>query len=1452
MGEKMGSAVANIDRKPSVTLSLVIFVVLVTTMGFLRFHLFHDRFIALTYGLPLLVCLWHKDRRLLWSMAGTFTVMAAVKAFFLLPDPNAHDWTEFVQWLMQVANIIVIASAVHAILDLTGRLHARNVELAEANEEISRQNDELRAREEEISRQNDELQTQSEELAQQNEELQQQTEELNRQNEEMQQQSEELEQQTEELQTQAEELRTTNDELNQRESILATILASLQGDRSDEREMMARICQSLVPLLGGAAVAAAVVEQDGEELVARTHTNLDDLAQERWPLKESFARIVMERSQTAFIDDLAARPDLVISQSKRQRFRSILAAPLLLHGKTIGAVEAYAEQPQRWTAEQFRIIEWVAAQCSMILEITRAEAALRESEARLRAMADAIPQLAWIAHGDGFIHWYNRQWYAYTGTTPQEMEGWGWQSVHDPEILPEVMEQWKAAIATGEPFEMIFPLRGADGRFRPFLTRAQPLKDSQGRVAHWFGTNTDVEAMKQAEEALRKSEERYRTLFNSLIMGFCTIEVLFDGDGKPVDYRFLEINPAFEGQTGLRNAQGKRIRELVPDNEEYWFEIYGKVALTGEPARFVNEAKALGRWYDVSAYRVEGPKSRKVAIIFNDITEGKRAEESLRESESFHRQTLESIPGMVFTTRPDGYCDYQSQQWVEYTGVPMREHHGDGWGNLLHPDDRPRALAAWQDAVEGRAPYDLEYRVRRHDGEYEWFKVIGRPIRDAAGQIVRWFGVAANIDGLKRAEAAAGRHSSLMEGINRILNAALTCQTEEQLGEACLQVAETITQSRFGFIGQITEAGLQEIAISNPGWDACNIIRPDGHRKPLDNFAIHGIYGRVLQDGKSLIANDPPSHPDSIGLPAGHPPLEAFLGVPLAREGRTMGMIAVANREGGYTQEDVDVLESLAPAIVEAFLRKRTEGLLRESEDRFRTMADGLPLIIWVHDAQGDLRFVNSAYREFFDVTPEQVRGGGWQPLVHPDDAASYAEEFLACVRDRRAFRAEARVRRADGQWRWIESYGKPRFSNAGEFLGFVGTSPDITDRKQAERQLKEWSETLERRVAERTAEAEHRAKQLQRLAGELTQAEQKERQRLATILHDHLQQLLVGAKFHLNILHSQTTDAPVREGLRHVDDLLDQSLTTSRSLTVELSPPILYEGTFAQVLQWLARWAREKHALAVDVRADEQVNVQDRSVRALLFQAIRELLLNVRKHAKVNKACIWMKRNGRQMEIVVADEGAGFDPAARHRDSHGNGSGSGFGLFSIGERLELLAGRMEVASCPGQGTRVRLVAPLEASAPEAAAPSPASPVAGQAGDKQPSPVHDGQKIRVLLADDHAVVRDGLARLLGTQPDIAVVGQAEDGLEAVELALRLRPDVVVMDVSMPNLGGVEATRRILRDMPEARVIGLSMHVQEDVAAQMSAAGAAAYLTKTSQPPKLLAAIRECGRGMPQG
>ena len=210
---------------------------------------------------------------------------------------------------------------------------------------------------------------------------------------------------------------------------------------------------------------------------------------------------------------------------------------------------------------------------------------------------------------------------------------------------------------------------------------------------------------------------------------------------------------------------GRSFWELVPES-------LGRVDEAAcRRAQETGEALTLEIESADSAWRLAAvPVTGGVCVVLTDVTgwgERRWTEETSPQGESFYRQILESIPGMVFTTRADGYCDYQSRQWVEYTGVPMGEQLGDGWNSLLHPEDQARAFAAWQEAVAGRAPYDLEYRVRRLDGRYEWFRVVGRPLRDPAGRIVRWFGVALNIQDLKRTEVQLRQAKAQLEEADR-------------------------------------------------------------------------------------------------------------------------------------------------------------------------------------------------------------------------------------------------------------------------------------------------------------------------------------------------------------------------------------------------------------------------------------------------------------------------------------------------------------------------------------------------------------------------------------------------------------------------------------------------------------------------------------------------------------
>jgi signal transduction histidine kinase len=224
---------------------------------------------------------------------------------------------------------------------------------------------------------------------------------------------------------------------------------------------------------------------------------------------------------------------------------------------------------------------------------------------------------------------------------------------------------------------------------------------------------------------------------------------------------------------------------------------------------------------------------------------------------------------------------------------------------------------------------DEGWRVRKDGGRF-WADAFITALRNEAGHLRGFVKITRDITERKRTEAKILRQTAVLEGINRIFQDALRCETEEDLGRTCLAVAEAVTASKFGFLGEInpTTGLLNDIAISDPGWEVCRIEPSSGSRRPPLHFQIHGIYGRVLLDGRGFFTNDPETHPDRIGVPAGHPPLTAFLGVPFVRDGQTFGMVGVGNRDGGYGQEELEALEALAPAMVEAISRNRAEAAL--------------------------------------------------------------------------------------------------------------------------------------------------------------------------------------------------------------------------------------------------------------------------------------------------------------------------------------------------------------------------------------------------------------------------------------------------------------------------------------------------------------------------------------------
>lgn len=526
---------------------------------------------------------------------------------------------------------------------------------------------------------------------------------------------------------------------------------------------------------------------------------------------------------------------------------------------------------------------------------------------------------------------------------------------------------------------------------------------------------------------------------------------------------------------------------------------------------------------------------------------------------------------------------------------------------------------------------------------------------------------------------------------------------------------------------------------------------------------------------------------------------------------------------------------------------------LRESEERLRRVASAGRIGFYEWSSQTDSAYWSPEAYELFGRKPGDPTGfQGWIACLHPEDRERAARNQAHMMEHARAaercvrLRDEYRTMHDDGVVLWLEA--TTEFDPDGDAMVIRGAVRDITDRKRMENELVRSRARLEITVEERTRELsqtvlalQERSEQLRRMTAQLTLAEQRERQRLAQVLHDGLQQILVGAKFRLALLE-KNPDA--QNEANQVVELIDDAIETSRSLTAELCPPILLQGDFVSALEWLARWMHDKHELEVSLTAREKVGPLMEDTTLLLFQAARELLFNVVKHAGVNTARVELSRSDGQVSMIVEDEGIGFDPDQLHAEGRPS---EGIGLFGIGERLSYIGGRMEIRSAPGRGSRFKLTAPVQSGPADADQSLVEAPVTvSVAFSSQPetgSAAGAGVRIRIVLVDDHMVMRQGLAALLRNEPDFEIAGEASDGQAAISLIRRIRPDVVLMDISMPGMDGIQATQEIHKELPDVRVIGLSMFQEKKQERAMREAGAVAYLTKSGPFDALIAAIR---------
>lgn len=520
---------------------------------------------------------------------------------------------------------------------------------------------------------------------------------------------------------------------------------------------------------------------------------------------------------------------------------------------------------------------------------------------------------------------------------------------------------------------------------------------------------------------------------------------------------------------------------------------------------------------------------------------------------------------------------------------------------------------------------------------------------------------------------------------------------------------------------------------------------------------------------------------------------------------------------------------------------RSTQDQLQKSREEYTALFDFAPIGYVAINKDHVIKKGNLTAARLLGIPRSKIIGRPFAEYIRVEDRDKWFLHARKLIVHGQKEAIELQMLGADQTFLDVYLKGEPVSDADGNVTGARIAFVDITPLKESQRRLKTAHDELARKSQEldaRNVSLTKRTAQLSKLTSAMTDTEQRERKRLARILHDDLQQLMAAAKFNISAILSKSDDPLLLAFATDAQQMLDEAIQTSRTLTTELSPTILHESGLIDTLNWLCRWVRDKHKLSVTLEAARDADTNSDAIKLLVFESVRELLFNVVKHAGVSEARVRLSRTDGRIQVVVTDMGAGFDPSSL--ESEDDTAEAKFGLFSLKERVLLFDGELKIDSVPGRGSTFTLTVPLFLESmplEEHVADEPGKAAIPEPGQAQPG------KIRLMLVEDHAVVRQGLAAILRRDAEIEIAGLAADGQEAVEMARQIRPDVILMDYNLPKLSGVEATRAIHAENPGIRIIGLSMYNEMEFADNMKQAGAAGFLSKAGPGADLISGIK---------
>jgi PAS domain S-box-containing protein len=1048
-----------------------------------------------------------------------------------------------------------------------------------------------------------------------------------------------------------------------------------------------------------------------------------------------------------------------------------------------------------------------------ITDRKRFEDELLESERRYAALAEAVPQLVWTAGPDGGVDYFNRRWYAYTETSPDESLNQGWRALIHPDDRERVEKLWKRSVRVGEQLHFEFRLRGADGAYRWFIGRGVPYRDERrgaaprkhdgengasgggngaaapggkGRIVKWFGTFTDIHDLKMAEAALRESEEQARrqnaeleNIYQATPVGLSLLDR---------DFRYVRLNETMARIEGasVAHALGRTAREVTPNMAGRLEPVFKRVIRTGRPIMNLEiRAEAprepgLERDWLASYYPVKAADGsvQGIGCVVLDITERKRAEEAVRESEERLRQAAQAAGFGLYSVNLKTGENYWSPELRRIFGVSDEDGVVvDGSLALIHPDDREETTQVIKAALDPRGDGEFEhvFRAQLPEGDTRWALARGKTSFSGNGRrrkAARVIGVAFDIT--KRREDEERLHSS--EELFRTifdLSGIGILQIDPSTGvflRANRELCDWLGYSE----GELSKMKLEEI------------VHPDDLEDKWTDI------GRLLR-------GEVDEHSTETRL--------------MRKDGRIVwGLINsrilrdASGRPFGAVTAVTDINE-----------RKRAEEALRESERRLKLSLAAGHAGTWEWRIKEDKLIWSDEYYDLYGMAPGDLDPtlDNFILCVHPDDRDRILAEMSEVLQERKDAELEFRFIRGGCAERWAHSSAQLTLDESGEPEVLVGIMIDITERKQAEMEREDL--LRKEREAREQAEAANRGKDefVAMVSHEL-------RSPLNAMLGwaKILKKGGVDSKTQTHAVEVIERSAKTQQTL--IEDLLDMARIVGGKLRLETRPVSLARVVEAAVdVVRPAAEAREIELERVINSADEVTGDLDR-----LQQVVWNLLSNAVKFTmRGGSVKVLLERVEASAQITVTDTGRGikaedlpyiFD---RFRQADSSGSrrfaGLGLGLALVKHLVELHGGQVYADSLgEGKGASFIVRLPVRAVRGEA---TPARGLDradlrkeerdGRAAEREARGAHpvsplDG--VWALIVDDEADARELIATLLkqyGARVTVAsCASEAYDKLRKGEADAR--PDVLVSDISMPDEDGYMLIERVRKLPPE--------------------------------------------------